>query len=135
MRVPTSPPRCLEDRTFSFACDIVRFCRALSGRPGIHRHVAYQLLRSGTSVGANVEEAKAAFTRREFACKYSLVLRECRETVYWLRLIATTGLSDEPTLTALLAEASELVAIFTAATRKARVPRDGGPSPVAASKP
>lgn len=120
----TTKPRRLEDRTFQFACDIVRICRVLSGQAGVHRQVAHQLLRSGTSVGANVEEAKAAFSRREFAFKYSVVLRECRETLFWLRLITTTGLGDGPAIAAALAEANELVAIFTTATLTARRLRD-----------
>jgi four helix bundle protein len=117
-----SKPRPLPDRTFAFACDIVRFCRTLSVTPGVHRLVASQLLRSGTSVGANVAEAKAAFTRRDFANRYALVLRESRETQYWLRLIEATELADPKTTAPLLAEATELVAILTVAARKAKEP-------------
>lgn len=91
----------------------------MSATPGAHRQLATQVLRSATSVGANVEEAKAAFTRREFACKYSLVLREARETLYWLRLIAATDLAPSPLAAPLIAEANELVPIFTVAARRA----------------
>jgi two-component system nitrogen regulation response regulator NtrX len=73
-------PRDLCERTFLFSRDIVAFCLALSQRSGAYRQIAGQLLRAGTSVGANAEEAKAAYTRREFACKNSLVLREARES-------------------------------------------------------
>lgn len=114
--------RDLEKRTFDFACDILRFCLTLSRTPGVHRQVAHQLLRSGTSIGANLAEAKAAFTRREFACKYALVLRESRETQYWLRLIGATQLVHEEALAPLVAEATELVAIVTVAARSAKRP-------------
>jgi four helix bundle protein len=63
----TKKPRDLCQRTFLFSCDIVAFCLVLSRQPGAHRQIAGQLLRAGTSVGANAEEAKAAFGRRDFA--------------------------------------------------------------------
>jgi four helix bundle protein len=131
----SSPAWRLEQRTFNFACQIVRFCRALSEFPGIRRQIASQLLRSGTSVGANTQEAKAAFSRREFACKYSLVLREARETLYWLRLIEATGLADASNIAPLIAEADELVAVFTVATRRARKPPSTEDPHTPASRP
>ena len=64
-----------------------------------------------------MEEAKAAYTRREFACKNSLVLRERRETRYWLRIIVATGLAPTNAVAPMLQEANELVGIFTASAR------------------
>lgn len=116
-------PRDLCERTFEFARDIVGLCRVLSREPGVSRQIAGQLLRAGTSVGANAEEAKAAYSRRDFACKTCLVLRESRETLYWLRLVAAHRLASEDLLRALLKEADELVAIYTTAARRARLPR------------
>src|SRR5436305_14594985 len=113
-------PRDLCERTFLFSCDIVRFCLRLSRMPGAHRQIAGQLLRSGTSIGANVEEAKAAYSRREFACKNSIVLRECREARYWLKLIAASGLAELADVQPLLQQANELVGIFTATVRTAK---------------
>ena len=115
-------PRDLCDRTFVFARDIVVLCMSLSKQPGAHRQIAGQLLRAGTSVGANAEEAKAAYSRREFACKNNIVLREAREARYWLRLIRATGLATKEGTEALLTEADELVAIYIATVRKAREP-------------
>src|SRR3990172_6305978 len=120
----TAKPRDLSERTFLFACDIVRFCRAISMEPGAPRQVAGQLLRAGTSIGPNTEEAKAAYTRREFASKHSIVLRECHEARYWLRLVAAPRLAEAETVAPLLQEANELVGIFTATVRKARQPRE-----------
>jgi len=120
--MPNSKPRDLCDRTFLFACDIVAFCLALSQRPGAHRQIAGQLLRAGTSVGANAEEARAAYSRREFACKNSVVLREARESRFWLRLIAATRLVPTPSVEPLLAEVNELVGIYTATVKKAKQP-------------
>lgn len=114
--------RDLRERSFHFACRIVRLCRTLSSIPGVHRQLGAQLVRAGTSIGANLEEAKAAHTRREFACKLGLVLREARETHYWLRLVEANELADADEARALLREADELVAIFTVAVRKAKQP-------------
>ena len=119
----TNKPRDLCERTFLFACDIVRFCRELAKDPGAPRQIAGQLLDAGTSIGANTEEAKGAYTRGEFAFKNSIVLRECRETRFWLRIILATNLASPGRVQPLLQEANELVGIFTATVRRARVAR------------
>ena len=115
-------PRDLCERTFLFACDVSAFCLVLSRQAGAHRQIAGQLLRAGTSVGANAEEAKAAYTRREFACKNNIVLKEAREARFWLRLIAANKLSTTEAIEPLLCEANELVGIYTATVRRARLP-------------
>ncbi len=88
---------------------------------------------AGTSIGANLEEAKGAQTRRDVTAKFSVALKEARETAYWLRLFDATSMGP-PGLTApLIAEAEELVAILTVARRKLAdgletgmtVPKDG----------
>lgn len=113
----------LRPRTFVFACSTVRLCRQLATSPGIPRQVSAQLLRSGTSIGANLEEAKSAHTRREFACKLGIALREARETHYWLRLVQATQMVEGEEMRALIDEANELVAILTVSVRKARQPQ------------
>jgi four helix bundle protein len=80
------------------------------------------LLDAGTSVGANAEEAKAAYSRRDFASKNSIVLREARESRYWLRLIAAQNLAPADLLGPLLDESNELIAIYTATVKRARSP-------------
>ena len=76
----------IHHRTFQFACRIVKLCRELDQQPGTPRTLANQLLRSGTSVGANVEEAQAAQSRADFRSKMSIASKEARESLYWLRL-------------------------------------------------
>jgi four helix bundle protein len=119
-------PRDLRERTFLFSCDVVRFCRTL-GPSGVERHVSWQLLKAGTSVGANAEEASAAFTRREFACKNAIVLREARESLFWLRLIVACHLKPAAEVAPVLDEANALVGIFTATVKRARLPRSSFP--------
>ena len=111
------PPRDLGERTFRFACDIVRFCRKLSAEPGVVRQIAWQLADAGTSVAANYEEAKGAYSRREFAAKNSIVLKEARESRMWLRLILECGLTSEAEARPLFDEANQLVGIFIATVR------------------
>jgi len=115
------PLRDIRERTFEFACAIVKFCRVLGAAPGAQRHIAGQLLNAGTSVGANVEEARAAYSKREFISKNSIALKEAREALYWLRIIKTCALAPPEQVTSLLDEANQLVAILTATVKTARL--------------
>lgn len=110
----------LPERTFEFARRVVKLCRVLDQTPGVSRTLANQLLRSGTSIGANVEEGQAAQSRADFLNKLSIACKEARETHYWLRLLAATDTVSEPRLTELLDEADQLIAILTTITKKTR---------------
>ena len=115
-------PRDLPERTFAFAQRIVRLCQVLDQTPGVSRALANQLLRSGTSIGAQVEEGQASQSRADFIAKYSIACKESRETHYWLRLLAATDLVPEARLRDLLNEADQLVAILTSIVKRARIP-------------
>ncbi len=71
-------------------------------------------LRSGTSVGANVEEASAGYSRADFAAKMAIASKEARESRYWLRLIVDSGIASREQTAPLLSEAEALVNILTA---------------------
>lgn len=77
-------------RAFELAQRVVKLCLVLDEKPGVSRTLANQLLRSGTSIGANVEEAQAAQSDADFISKYSIACKEARETHYWLRLLSAT---------------------------------------------
>lgn len=77
----------LPERSFEFARRIILLCRVLDEKPGVGRTLANQLLRSGTSVGANIEEGQASQSEADFVSKYSIACKEARETHYWLRLL------------------------------------------------
>jgi len=98
-------------RGFRFGCAIVRLYTKLAKLPAIPSYLARQVLRAGTSVGANLEEAKGAQTRRDIAAKFSIALKEARETTYWLRLLEATDLAPIELTGPLSDEAGELVAI------------------------
>lgn len=119
------PPWDIREHTFKFSCDIVRYCRKLSKDPSCSR-IANQLLDAGTSVGANTAESKSANSRREFAHKNAIALKEARESKFWLRLIIACELTSDPDTRRLLQEAGELVGILTATVRSSRSPSDGG---------
>ena len=78
----------IRDRTFSFAIEIIKLSRIL--RKHQEDVISMQLLKSGTSIGANVEESIGAASRRDFISKLTIVYKEARETLYWLRLIKAT---------------------------------------------
>jgi four helix bundle protein len=104
----------ITDRTFEFAARIVKLCQSLEEKPGVPRTLAQQLLRSGTSVGANVEEARAGQSKADFIHKNSIALKEARETHYWLRLLVVTEITPKDKISNLLQEADELKRILGA---------------------
>jgi four helix bundle protein len=106
----------LQERAFRFACDIVTLHDRLVREGGSTRDLSRQLMRSATSVGANLEEADAAQSRADFISKCTISLKEARESLYWLRLLRHTGKIDEDSL---LRECDEIVAILTTIVRKA----------------
>jgi four helix bundle protein len=113
-------PQAYTDRTFQFACQIVLLFKELGQLPSMPSHISRQLLRSGTSIGANLEEAKAAQSRRDLISRFSIALKEARETKYWLRLIRATALAQPAVIDRPLAEADEIVAILTVTLRRLR---------------
>jgi four helix bundle protein len=81
------------------------------------RAIGNQLVRCGTSVGANYRAACRSRSRAEFAAKLGIVAEEADETVYWLEVLRDAKLRPEAELSELLQEANELTAIFTAGRR------------------
>jgi len=115
-------PRDIAERTFGFATRTVALCRAVKGRDVATRVIISQLMRAGTSVGANVEEAQASHSRADFAAKCSIACKEAREARYWMRLLVVSGILSDVSLTDLLAECDELVAILTTIVKRAKQP-------------
>ena len=113
-------PRDICERTFRFAVEIVALCRKVERADGAARSLGRQLIRSGTSIGANVEEAQGGQSRADFISKYAIARKEARETRYWLRLLAATGFAAEDGLSPLVQECNELIAILTAIIKKAQ---------------
>lgn len=109
----------LKDRTKRFALRIIRLADALPQKPSA-RVIGNQVLRSGTSVGANYRATGRARSRAEFVAKLGVVVEEADETLYWLELLMEGGLMPTAKLQPLYKEACELLAIFSASRRTAR---------------
>ena len=109
----------LQQRTKSFALRILKVCRSLP-KTDEGRILAKQILRSGTSVGANYRAACRARSRPEFVSKLGIVLEEADETVFWLELIQEADIFPGQKLESLILEANELVAIFVASVCTAK---------------
>jgi four helix bundle protein len=110
----------IRDRAFEFACRIVAYCDDLMKQGGVGRILAPQMLRCGTSIGANLEEARGGESRRDFISKCSIALKEARESLFRLRVADRCQLGPTGRAAALAAEASELAAIIGAIVRNAR---------------
>ena len=101
-------------RTFAFAVRIVKLCRHLEAKPGVGRTLSRQLLRAGTSIGANVEEAQSGTSKADFINKVAIALKEARETDYWLRLLQAAQVLPAERLARLNDEAQQLKRILAA---------------------
>ena len=106
----------LLDRTKAFGLRVLKLVDHLP-RTTSGRTIGNQLIRSGTSIGANYRVACRSRSRAEFAAKPGVVAEEADETVYWLQLIRDGDLLSTQQVAALLKEADELTAIFTAGRR------------------
>ncbi|HIJ69791.1 MAG TPA: four helix bundle protein [Planctomycetes bacterium] len=101
----------VKQKSYDFALRIIRLCMWLKEEK--HFEIATQLLRAGTSIGANVEEALARQSRKDFLAKMSLASKEARETNYWLRLIRDSGILNGDRIQAITDESEELCKILT----------------------
>ena len=101
----------LSERLLNFGADILKLIMKLN-RTAVGRHIGTQLMRSATSCGANYEEACAAESRADFVHKMQVVLKELRESLYWLKLLNKADQGLDRRVQGLLREADELVRIF-----------------------
>ncbi|MBM3881892.1 MAG: four helix bundle protein [Verrucomicrobia bacterium] len=112
------PRRDLRERTFKFARQIIRLFASLD-RGVLAQTLGRQLLRAGTSVGANYREADQARSKAEFVAKIGDCLKEADETAYWLELMSAENVGAPADLAPAFDEATQLVAIFTTIKRRA----------------
>ena len=101
----------VQEKSFAFAVRIVKLCKYLRNEKREFA-LADQLLRSGTSIGANVSEAQQAQSKSDFIHKMSIAIKEAYETNYWLRLLYATNYISDKAFHSVIADCSELEKIL-----------------------
>ena len=107
-------------KTKAFAVRIVRFYKYLTEEKK-ETVLAKQILRSGTSIGANTRERKNAQSKADFVNKLAIALKEADETQYWLELLVESELIDKTVFTSLNEDLKEIIALITSSIKTAKV--------------
>jgi four helix bundle protein len=98
----------IKERSFKFAVEIVKFCNYL--KENRQYEISNQLIRSGTSIGANLREASNGYSKKDFIYKVSIAQKEADETIYWLEIL--NEILNEKEIDKLLNEALQLLKII-----------------------
>lgn len=106
----------LQSKSKAFAIDIIKFHRKLLERREFE--LASQILRSGTSIGANIKESKNAQSKADFISKQSIALKEADETQYWLEIMLGANVITQDVFDPLYAKVNELIAMLTSSLNK-----------------
>ena len=114
----------ITNRSFDFAVRIVRLCRFLEKQDRVSKTLANQLLRSGTSVGAKIEEAQAGQSKADFIAKMSIARKESREALYWLKLLKATDIVEKDMIEEIIKESDELVRILTSIVKTSQMAKN-----------
>ena len=109
----------VELKSFQFAVRIVQLCKHLRGTKKEYT-LSKQLLRSGTSIGANIAEAQQAQSRPDFISKLNIALKETVETSYWLRLLQATDYLTQPEFHSIFSDCTELEKLLTSIIKTAK---------------
>ena len=104
------------DLSMQFAIDVVNLCESLKGKNSLTN----QLLRSGTSIGANIHEANYASSRADFIAKMQIALKECFETEYWLELFVKTNIISDQQYKALKNDCGKIRKLLIASINTAK---------------
>lgn len=115
----------LRERTKQFALRVIHLYAALPDKAEA-QVIGRQVLRSGTSVGANYREAYRARSNSEYLAKLGICLQEIDETAYWFELLVESGIVSPDKLTLLQDEANQLLAIFTTIVKKRKATLNKG---------
>jgi four helix bundle protein len=99
------------EKSFQFSIRIVRLYQYLVNEKK-EFVLAKQVLRSGTSIGANIEEAEGGFSKKDFKSKMNIAYKEARETKYWLRLLNATDYLDEKLYNSLILNCEEILKLL-----------------------
>ena len=106
----------IQEKSFRFAVRIVNLCRYLQNEKKEYV-LSKQLLRCGTSIGANLAESECAISRKDFLSKIYILLKECSETLYWLELLYDTDYLQENEFRSMYADCDELRKMLSSSTK------------------
>lgn len=106
-------------KTYSFAVKVVKFCFEIQDKRKEYV-ISRQLLKSGTSIGANIEEAQGAISKAEFIAKTQIAFKEAKETKYWLRLIKDAEVYQNDRSEQLLKDCVEIIIIITSILKSSK---------------
>ena len=109
----------IEEKSFQFAVRIVKLCRYLCDE-NKEFILSKQLLRAGTSIGANIAESQQAQSRPDFISKLCIALKEASETNYWLRLLRATDYLSETEYRTMIVQCKELERLLTSILKSAK---------------
>jgi four helix bundle protein len=112
----------LEERTKKFSIDVMKLVGSFP-RNKAADIVGYQLLKSATSIGANYREATRAESRADFIHKIGIIEKEANETLYWIELAGEAALVSTDSISPILGECNQLLAIFSASGKTAKKKR------------
>ena len=109
----------LREKSFTFALRIVKLYQFLTEEKKEYV-MSRQILKSGTSIGANIREGKNSQSKADFVNKYSIALKEADETQYWIELLYAAEIMDQEAYNSLLIDINELIALLTASIKTAK---------------
>ena len=109
----------VQESSFQFAVRIVNLCKYLREKHGEYT-LSKQLLRCGTSIGANVSEAQQAQSRPDFVNKLNIALKEASETEYWLRLLCETEYLTKEQFESIFADCDEVKSLLVAIVKSSK---------------
>ena len=106
-------------KSYTFAVNIVKYCYEIQNNKKEYV-LSKQLLRSGTSIGANIQESQGAISKPEFICKMQIALKEAKETKYWLMLIKDADIYQNNFSEELLKNCNEIIVILTSILKSSK---------------
>ena len=113
----------MEEKCMNFAIRVTNLCRFLIDEKHEHKR-SDQLFLSGTSIGANMAEAQCAISKKDFAAKVYISLKECNETLFWLKLLNETGFLNSKQYKSIYDDCEELKRLLVSITKTSKINLD-----------
>lgn len=111
----------IQELTYDFSCRIIRLFQYLNEDSEYKEYImSKQVLRSGTSIGANTQEAQNAQSKADFLTKMTIASKESNETVYWLRLLHDNGYLNDAQFNSIFTDATRILNIIVAIVKKTK---------------